>query len=183
MFMVRSLSIISAVALFAAAGLADNSSRARATDSGASLKPFLGKWQLDKKKSAAKGGPEDLQCELKESDGGLLIKSKYQEPKNAMYPLLWVGVMTYELPLSVDGSDKTNQIGPFQQVAKTTIDGNKMTTDWTAHVANGENKAEGAVQGQWIRTVSDDGKEMTLHVIAKSSDGRNLDQTLYFRRK
>ena len=64
-----------------------------------------------------------------------------------MYPLLWVGVMTYELPLSVDGSDKTNQIGPFQQVAKTTIDGNKMTTDWTAHVANGENKAEGAVQG------------------------------------
>ncbi len=183
MSIARSLSIVSAVMFFAALGLADNSSRARAADSGANLKPFLGKWQLDKKKTTAKGGPEDLQCELKEKDGGLLIKSKYQEPKNATYPLLWVGVMTYELPLSVDGSDKVNHIGPYQQVAKTTIDGNKMTTDWTTHFVNGENTAQAAVQGQWVRTVSDDGKEMTLHVVSKSSDGKNLDETLYFHRK
>jgi hypothetical protein len=169
--------------MFAALGFAEDSSRARTADSTANLKPFLGKWQLDKSKTTAKGGPEDLQCELKQKDGGLLIKSKYQEPKNATYPLLWVGVMTYELPLSIDGSEKRNQIGPYQQVAKTTIDGNKMTTDWTVHLANGENIAQAAVQGQWIRTVSDDGKEMALHVISKTSDGRNLDETLYFRRK
>ena len=54
-----------------------------------------------------------LQIEMKQDGPRLVIKSKYQEPKNAIYPLLWVGIMTYELELTTDGTEKVNQIGPF----------------------------------------------------------------------
>lgn len=140
--------------------------------------PFLGKWEIDKKKTKATGAPEQLQMEIRKSgDNGLLIKSKYQEPRNAIYPLLWIGIMTYELPLSADGSEKQNQIGPFMHVSKTVLEGTTMTTDWTAKADNTD------VQGKWIRTLSPDGKEMNLEIVAKASDGRNMDQILVFRRK
>jgi hypothetical protein len=182
MMTLKSIRIISAFALFSAAGLAQgDSSRARSTSSDVS--PFLGKWQLDKKKTQAKGAPEDLQCEIKEQQGGLLIKSKYQEPKNALYPILWVGVMTYELPLSTDGTEKQTQIGPYMHTSKTSINGNSMTTEWNANLANQGTDTKGNVEGKWIRTVSPDGKEMTLEIIAKASDGRNMDQTLVLHRR
>ena len=142
------------------------------------LGTFEGKWKLDKKKTQATGAPEDLEFEIKKDGAsGIVIKSKYREPKSAIYPLMWVGIMTYELPLSSDGSEKTNQIGPFAHVSKTTIDGKKMTTDWRATNDNGH------VEGQWIRTLSDDGRELTLQIISKASDGRNMDQTLVFARR
>ena len=144
----------------------------------ADLAGFEGKWRLDKKKSQMKGGPEDLEYEIKkDGDSGLVIKSKYREPKSAIYPLMWVGIMTYELPLSIDGSEKVNQIGPFAHASKTRIDGKKMVTDWRATMENGH------VEGQWIRTLSDDGKQMTLQIISKASDGRNMDQTLIMQRR
>ncbi len=140
--------------------------------------PFVGKWRIDKSKTKAQGVPDDLEVEIKQDgNAGLLVKSKYREPKTNMYPLLWVGVMTYELPLSTDGTEKQNQIGPFMHVSKTQLDGNKMTTDWKATIENG------SVEGQWIRTVSDDGRQMDLQIIAKASDGRNMDQTLVFKRR
>jgi len=140
--------------------------------------PFLGKWKIDKSKTRAAGVPDDLQMEIKsQGSNGLLVKSNYKEPKSAMYPLLWVGVMTYELPLSIDGTEKQNQIGPFMHVSKTTLDGNKMTTDWKATID------KGGVEGQWIRTLSADRREMDLQIVAKSSDGRNMDQTLVFKRR
>jgi hypothetical protein len=143
-----------------------------------SLAPFEGKWKLDKKKTQATGAPEDLEYEIKaDGSNGFVIKSKYREPKSAVYPLMWVGIMTYELPLSLDGSEKTNQIGPFTHVSKSTIDGNRMVTDWKAAMENGN------VEGQWIRTVSPDGREMTLQIISKASDGRTMDQTLVLRRR
>jgi hypothetical protein len=52
-----------------------------------------------------------------------------------------------------------------------------MVTDWRATMENGN------VQGQWIRTVSSDGREMTLQIVSKASDGRSMDQTLVFKRK
>jgi hypothetical protein len=140
--------------------------------------PFLGKWEIDTKKTHAAGVPDNLQVEIsKDGDNGVLIKSKYKEPKDAVYPLLWVGIMTYELPLSTDGSEKQNQIGPFMHVSKTTLNGSTMTTDWRATIENGN------VEGKWIRRLSPDGKHMDLQIIAKASDGRNMDQTLVFKRK
>lgn len=140
--------------------------------------PFLGKWELDKKKTQATGVPDNFKMEIKkDGDNGIVINSQYVEPKTAVYPLLWVGIMTYNLPLSIDGTEKQNQIGPFMHVSKTTLDGNTMTTDWRAVIK------DGGVEGKWIRTLSPDGKEMNLQIIAKASDGRKMDQTLVFRRK
>jgi hypothetical protein len=138
---------------------------------------FEGKWVLDKSKTQASGGPEDLEIEMKQHGPNLTIKSKYREPQNAVYPLLWVGIMTYELDLTTDGTEKVNQIGPFAHNSKTRIEGNKMTTEFVA------SDGPGKVDGQWIRTLSPDGKGMTLQVLTTSSDGRKLDQTLVFRRK
>jgi hypothetical protein len=143
-----------------------------------SISAFQGKWKLDKSKTQAVGAPEDLEYEIKaDGSNGFVIKSKYREPKNAIYPLMWVGIMTYELPLSLDGSEKTNHIGPFTHVSKSTVEGNKLVTDWRATMENGH------VEGQWVRTVSPDGKEMTLQIISKASDGRNMDQTLVMKRR
>lgn len=139
---------------------------------------FDGKWVLDKGKTqAAPGAPEDLQLDIKQHGPKVLIKSKYREPGNATYPLLWIGIMTYELELTTDGSEKVTQIGPFAHNSRTRIEGNKMTTEFVA--SNGD----GRVDGQWIRTLSPDGKEMTLQVLSSASDGRKLDQTLVFKRK
>jgi hypothetical protein len=84
--------------------------------------------------------------------------------------------MTNRLELSADGSERQNQIGPFQQASKTTLDGNTMTTQWTA-VIRGDD-----VNGKWIRTVDADGKTMTLD-ISESSKGQDHQATLKFRRK
>jgi hypothetical protein len=138
---------------------------------------FDGKWVLDKNKTQATGGPEDLQLEIKQKDNKVVIKSKYIEPRNAIYPLLWVGIMTYELELPTDGTERVTQIGPFAHNSKTKIEGNKMVTDFVA------SNDTGKVDGQWIRTLSGDGKEMTLQVMTAASDGRKLDQTLFFKRK
>lgn len=138
---------------------------------------FEGKWTLDKKKTQANGAPEDLQIEMKQDGTKLTINSKYREPKNAIYPLLWVGIMTYELGLTTDGADIVNQIGPFAHNSRTRIEGNKMVTEFSA------SNEDGKVDGQWIRTLSADGKEMTLQVLTSASDGRKLDQTLVFKRK
>ena len=144
---------------------------------GAASTGFDGKWNLEKNKAQAPGAPEDLQIEMKQDGSKLVIKSKYREPANATYPLLWVGIMTTELELTTDGNEKVNQIGPFAHNSKTHIDGNKMTTEFVA--SNGTGK----VEGQWIRTLSPDQKEMTLQILTQASDGRKLDQTLVFRRK
>lgn len=138
---------------------------------------FTGSWELDKKKTKAVGAPEELRQDLSVKGSDLLIKSKYKEPKNAMYPLMWVGIMTYELPLSLDGTEKINQIGPFAHASKTAVEGNKMTTDFSATMEGGK------VTGQWIRTLSEDGKEMTLQILTTSTDGRKMDQTLILRRR
>ncbi|MBC8167086.1 MAG: hypothetical protein H7Y20_14605 [Bryobacteraceae bacterium] len=144
----------------------------------ASANPFIGKWEIDTKKTQAAGVPGDLKTEIRKSgDHAIVVKSRYQEPKTSVYPLLWVGVMAYELPLNTDGTERQNQIGTFMHVSKTTFDGNAMTTDWRATIEKGN------VEGKWIRTLSPDGKEMTLQIVAKASDGRQMDQKLIFKRR
>lgn len=139
---------------------------------------FDGTWKMDDKKSpSGKFAPGNLEQQIKVNGSEVVVKSKYDEPKTGMYPLMWIGIMTQDLKLSADGSEVINHIGPFLHKSKTTIDGNKMTTDFNATIENG------FVNGQWIRTLSPDGKEMTLQILAKASDGRNADLTLTFKKK
>ena len=154
--------------------------------SAVSPKNFEGKWVLDKKKSAnAPKAPQDLVQQIKIEGSQMVIKSKFAQPKDGVYPILWVGIMTEELRRATDGSEAAKSIGPFELRAKTNQDGNALVTRFTANMENGAAPGQkgGTVEGEWLRTISDNGKEMTLQVKNRCSDGRTLDTTLYFNRK
>jgi hypothetical protein len=137
-----------------------------------------GKWVPEKNQELPSGAPDIRELEIKQDGNEWVIKSKYVEPRTGMYPLLWLGIMAYELKLNGDGSETINLLGPFKHQSKTTVSGNRMTTEFIA-----ANEAGEAVSGQWIRTVSEDGRQLTCEIKTKASDGRTLERTLTFRRK
>lgn len=140
--------------------------------------PFDGKWVIDKGAGQVAGGPDFKEVEIKQKGDDVTIRSKYIEPPNGIYPLLWLGVMSMDFKLKANGEPTDNLLGPFKHQSKTKVEGNTMTTDFQA-----ANEAGEAVSGQWIRKVSDDGKSMTLEVHTKASDGKTLDRTLNFKKK
>jgi hypothetical protein len=138
---------------------------------------FDGKWVLDKHSSKAPEVPDDLRQDIRIKGSEVTIQSLFKEPANGIAPLLMLGIMVSSLRLTTDGRELQNQIGPFAQTSKTTLDGNKMETEWNA-VVNGDQ-----VQGHWTRTLADDGKRMTLHIKESSTKGQGGDATLQFIRK
>ena len=141
---------------------------------------FDGKWVLDKKagNTATVPPPDDLRQNIKAGGGNISIDSTFKEPNNAITPLLYLGIMVTNMKLNADGSETVNQVGPFMQTSKTTIDGNKMDTEWIAKHTSGE-----VVNGHWTRTVSDDGKHMTLEIKESSTQGQSGTATLNFVKK
>lgn len=137
---------------------------------------FDGKWAIEKESQGDQPVPLDMVQNIKVKGGDVTVETTFAEPQNGVVPLLYVGIMTTRMELSADGSERQNQIGPFQHASKTTLDGTTMTTDWTA-VIKGEN-----VNGKWVRTLDPDGKHMTLQ-INESSKGQDHTATLKFRRK
>jgi hypothetical protein len=144
--------------------------RASAKDEG-----FSGKWALDKDQPSA-DAPGNLETRIKQDGSGMTIESTFKEPDNGIVPLLYLGVMTTRMHLSF-GSTEQNQIGPFQMASKTTLDGNKMDTEWTAAVKDDQ------VQGHWTHTLSEDGKHMTLEIKESSTQGQTAQATLHFVKK
>ena len=141
---------------------------------------FDGKWVLDKNanNTATVPAPEGLQQRIKSSGNNILIESVFKEPSNSITPLLYLGIMITTMRLVPDGSETVNQVGPFMQTSKTTIDGNKMETEWVAKHTSGE-----VVNGHWTRTLSDDGKRMTLDIKENASQGQSGTATLNFVKK
>ncbi len=137
---------------------------------------FSGRWVLDKNQASA-DAPGNMEMKIKQDGSGMTIESTFKEPDNGIVPLLYLGVMTTKMHLSVDGSTQQNQIGPFQMGSKTTLNGNQMETEWTAMVKDDQ------VQGHWKHTLSDDGKHMTLEIKENSTQGQNGQATLNFVRK
>lgn len=138
---------------------------------------FTGKWVLDKKSGNIAEGLQDLEQRIKQNGNEIVIASKFPEPKTSVVPLVYLGIMTNDLRLSTDGAETQNQIGPFQQASKTTVNGNKMETDWEA-VVKGDH-----VTGHWTRTLSDDGKHMTLLIKENSTQGQHGEAELHLTRK
>ena len=138
---------------------------------------YSGKWVLDKQAARPGDAPNSLETKIKQDNSGLTIESSFKEPENGVVPLLYLGVMTNKLRLSTDGQEQQTQIGPFMAVFKTTMDGNKLQTDWKAQV-NGD-----PVEGHWIHTLSDDGKHMTLDIKESSTHGQHAEATLNFVKK
>ena len=137
---------------------------------------FSGRWMLDKSE-ASDNAPANLEIRIKQDGSGVTIESTFKEPDNGIVPLLYLGVMTSKMHLSVDGGAQQNQIGPFQMASKTTLNGNQMDTEWTAAVKDDR------VQGHWTHTLSDDGKHMTLEIKESSTEGQTAQATLHFVRK
>jgi len=141
---------------------------------------FDGKWVLDKhaNNTGTDPVPGDLQQRIKSNGNNVVIESVFKEPANGIAPLLYLGIMVTDMKLNTDGSQAVNQVGPFMQTSKTTIDGNKMDTEWVAKHTSGE-----VVNGHWTRTLSDDGKHMTLEIKESSSKGQSGNATLNFVKK
>ena len=138
---------------------------------------FSGKWVLDRHSPRPGDAPNNLETKIKQDDSRLTIESTFKEPDNGVVPLLYLGVMSNRLQLTTDGQEQRSQIGPFMAVFKSNMDGNKLTTDWKAQI-NGD-----PVEGQWIHTLSDDGKHMTLAIKESSTRGQHAEATLTFVRK
>ncbi len=138
---------------------------------------YSGKWVLDKRAARPGDAPNALETKIKQDNTGLTIESSFKEPDNGVVPLLYLGVMTNKLRLATDGQEQQTQIGPFMAVFKTTMDGNKLLTDWKAQV-NGD-----PIEGHWIHTLSEDGKHMTLNITESSTHGQHAEATLNFVRK
>ena len=138
---------------------------------------YAGKWVLDKHAPRPGDAPNDLKTKIKQDGTELTIESTFNEPSSGVVPLLYLGIMTNKLELNTDGEEQHAQIGPFTATFKTTTDGNKMMTDWTAAI-NGD-----PVQGHWVHTLSDDGKHMTLEIQESSTHGQHSEATLNFVRK
>ena len=138
---------------------------------------FSGKWQLVKDASQMSAPLPDLHQDVKVHDSDVTIQNLFPEPANGIAPLVFLGIMTTSLHLKTDGNEIQNQIGPFLQISKTTVEGNTMTTEWHAQI-NGDE-----VQGKWVRTLSDDAKQTTLQITETSTKGQNGNATLVLKRK
>jgi hypothetical protein len=138
---------------------------------------YSGKWVLDKQSPRPGDAPNNLETRIKQDNSGLTFESSFKEPDNGVVPLLYLGVMTNKLHLTTDGQEQQTQIGPFMAVFKTTVEGNKLTTEWKAQI-NGD-----PVEGHWIHTLSDDGKHFTLEIQESSTHGQHGEVTLNFVRK
>lgn len=138
---------------------------------------FAGKWVMDKKNSHGSEMLGDLRQDIKQNGSELTIQSRFPEPASGVAPLLYLGIMATAVSLKTDGQETINEIGPFKHISKTTLDGNKLTTEWNSTI-NGD-----AVQGKWVRTLASDGKHMTLEITESSTHGQKGDATLAFTRK
>jgi hypothetical protein len=139
---------------------------------------FEGTWVIDKNASMASFNiPEKLTQKIKQNGEELTIQTTWREPKDGMAPLPLLGVMVTELKLKVDGQEERKQVGPFEQVSTTTQNGTEMVTEYTAASEEGK-----SVSGKWTRSVSPDGKHMTLE-ITQTGSGQNANGKLTFRRK
>jgi hypothetical protein len=138
---------------------------------------YSGKWILDKHSPRPGDAPNALETKMKQDNSGLTIESSFKEPDNGVVPLLYLGIMTNRIHLTTDGQEQQAQIGPFMAVFKSTMDGNKLTTEWKAQI-NGD-----PVEGHWVHTLSDDGKHLTLEIQESSTHGQHAEATLQFVRK
>ncbi len=140
---------------------------------------FKGKWVLDRGASTATFDiPDNLMQEIKSKGSDLTIVTTWREPRNGIAPLGLLGVMTTQYQIGLNGQETTNYVGPFKVVSKTTENGNQLVTDWTAADQNGK-----IVTGHWTRTVSDDGRQMTLEIQEQETGGSNNSAKLVFRKK
>jgi hypothetical protein len=122
--------------------------------------------------------PDRFVMQVNQSSTTLRVNSYWNEPEKGEYGLTLIGLLAPELTFSTDGREDLNQAGPFVIHSKTRRNGARLVTTWGTSELMGI-----SFRGQWVRSVSDEGRESTLEVHADSSQGRRSDATLRFRKK
>jgi hypothetical protein len=141
---------------------------------------FEGRWVIDKSASTANFEiPDNLTQKIKVKGSDVSVQTTWREPKNGIAPLPLLGIMVNESRITADGQEQRNQVGPFVQLTKTTIEGDQIVTEYTAASEEGEGRS---VAGRWTRTLSPDGKQMFLE-ITQTGAGQNAEARLTFKKK
>ena len=167
----RTIIAISAVATVA---LAATLRRVRAQPS---IRPDLsGEWEFVS--AVGTTPPDEFVMKTDQSATTFRVHSRWKEPENGAYGLMLVGLLTPELTFSVGGVEEMNQSGPFVIHSKTQWRGARLITTWNTSEFGGM-----SFEGEWVRSVSADGRESTLEIHAKSSQGRRAEAVLRFRKK
>ena len=139
---------------------------------------FSGTWDIDKNQSTASSElPDALQQQIKHKKSEMVIKSKWIDRRDGVSPLVLLGVMTTELKLKTDGRQVNKQFGPFMTTTSTTQVGDAVVTKWQVN-ANGE-----PISSEWRRTLSPDGRTMTLDITQALRNGKNSTAKLVFWRR
>src|SRR5947207_3516133 len=120
---------------------------------------FSGEWQIVSAVGAT--APDGFVMRANQSSTALRVTAHWTKPQNGEYGLTLVGLITPALSLSINGREDLNQAGPFVIHSKTRWSGARLITTWNTSEFLGVGFA-----GQWIRSVSADGRELTLEIRA-----------------
>src|SRR5712691_9461429 len=128
-----------------------------------SVPDFSGDWRVVS--ATGTTPPEEFTMQVKQSSTSLRVTAHWTEPANGEYGLTLLGLTTPEVILSTDGRENLNQVGPFVLHARTLWSGARLITNWTTSEFLGA-----SFQGQWVRSLSADGHEMTIEIHANRSE-------------
>jgi hypothetical protein len=134
-----------------------------------------GEWRLAS--AVGTSPPDGLVMQANQSSTTFRVNSYWREPENGQYGLTLTGLLTPELTFSLDGHEDLNQAGPLVIHSKTRWNEARLVTAWST-----SEFLTVSFEGQWVRSVSADGPELTLEIHAKSSQGRYSDAVLKFRK-
>jgi len=98
--------------------------------------------------------------------------------RNGETGLTLLGLTAPDFVLSTDGREDLNQDGPFVLHSKTVWIGARLVTSWLSSEFLGT-----SFEGQWVRFLSADGREMTIEIHADSSKGQHSNAVLKFQRR
>jgi hypothetical protein len=137
---------------------------------------FSGEWQPVS--AVGTTPPDGFVIRTHQTPSSLHATAHWTEPENGQYGLTLVGLIASELTFSLDGREDLNQAGPFVLHSKTRWRDAHLITGWNTSEFLGM-----SFEGEWVRSVSTDGLEMTLEIRANSSQGQHSEAVLKLRRK
>ena len=134
-----------------------------------------GEWELVS--AVGTTPPEEFVMKMDQTTTTFHVHSRWKEPATGEYGLMLVGLLTPELIFSIGGGEDLNQSGPFVIHSRTQWRNAHLITKWNTSELLGV-----SFEGEWVQSVSADGRESTLEIHAKSSQGRRAEATLLFRK-
>jgi len=129
---------------------------------------FSGRWNLDKSSSNLPSpSPEDLVETIDHRDPQLRIgtSSKDWGPSEPIAKTLFA-LMIPEVSTTTDNRENTAKFGPGELKSKTRWEGKSLVTEWGL-----ERDGQSEMEGTWARSLSADGKTLTLRVVAGEPGG------------